>query len=259
MEQRPGLRLWKRTLLQLLQQLATVSGSGMIKWRPPAEQTVTICSSKWFSGGGWNPQKHWKVEGWNFPGGVWQKGPGPKPTPNKQIYWQTSQGLNSQDPELLSGSNRMSGPRYHDRGWDPRCTEGSGCGWGELNDTEEGGEGDPGCFLHNTSIFSSLLIAYFYLGVFRSSTQDDWIKCAFFWRTWISIDRNSGFLWEVKDGIGQVPCKSAKCSSETDRGSADPPKTASMGSAIPHKMASKGSAAPSKSAFGGSHRTLRCH
>ena len=47
----------------------------------------------------------------------------------------------------------------------------------------------------------------------------------------------------------QVPCKSAKCSLETDRGSADPPKTASRGSANPHKIASKGSAAPSKSAL----------
>ena len=46
----------------------------------------------------------------------------------------------------------------------------------------------------------------------------------------------------------QVPCESAKCSSETNRGSADPPKTASWGSANPNKMASKGSAAPSKSA-----------
>ena len=51
------------------------------------------------------------LKGWGtFPGGVWQKGPGPKPTPNKQIYWQTSQGLNSWDPELLSGSNQMLGP-----------------------------------------------------------------------------------------------------------------------------------------------------
>ena len=41
----------------------------------------------------------------------------------------------------------------------------------------------------------------------------------------------------------RVPCESAKCSSETDRDSADPPKTASRGSANPHKMASKGSAA----------------
>ena len=40
----------------------------------------------------------------------------------------------------------------------------------------------------------------------------------------------------------RVPCESAKCSSETDRGSADPHKTASRGSANPHKMASKGSA-----------------
>ena len=50
----------------------------------------------------------------------------------------------------------------------------------------------------------------------------------------------------------RVPCESAKCSSETDRGSADPPKTASRGSANPHKMASKGSAAPSRSAPKGS-------
>ena len=50
----------------------------------------------------------------------------------------------------------------------------------------------------------------------------------------------------------RVPCASAKCSSETDRGSADPPKTASRGSANPHKMASKGTAAPSKSAPKGS-------
>ena len=27
-----------------------------------------------------------RLGGWIFPGGVWQKGPGPKPTPNKQIY-----------------------------------------------------------------------------------------------------------------------------------------------------------------------------
>ena len=46
----------------------------------------------------------------------------------------------------------------------------------------------------------------------------------------------------------RVPCESAKCSSETDRGSADPPKTASMGSANPHKMTSNGSAAPPESA-----------
>ena len=55
----------------------------------------------------------------------------------------------------------------------------------------------------------------------------------------------------------RVPCESAKCSSETDRGSADPPKTASMGSANPHKMASKGSAAPCKSAPKGSAGPLK--
>ena len=55
----------------------------------------------------------------------------------------------------------------------------------------------------------------------------------------------------------RVPCESAKCSSETDRGSADPPKTASRGSANPHKMASKGSAAPSKSVPKGSAGPLK--
>ena len=55
----------------------------------------------------------------------------------------------------------------------------------------------------------------------------------------------------------QVPCESAKCSSETDRGSADPPKMASMGSANPHKMASKGSVAPSKSTPKGSAGPLK--
>ena len=76
-------------------------------------------------------------------GGVQQKGPGPKCASNKPIYWQTSQGLHSQDPELLSGSNQVLGPCWHVRGWDPGWTERSGCGWGELSDTEEGGEGDP--------------------------------------------------------------------------------------------------------------------
>ena len=55
----------------------------------------------------------------------------------------------------------------------------------------------------------------------------------------------------------RVLCESAKCSSETDRGSADPPKTAFRGSANPHKMASKGSAAPSKSAPKGSAGPLK--
>ena len=55
----------------------------------------------------------------------------------------------------------------------------------------------------------------------------------------------------------RVLCESAKCSSETDRGSADPPKTASRGSANPQKMASKGSAAPSKSARKGSAGPLK--
>ena len=49
----------------------------------------------------------------------------------------------------------------------------------------------------------------------------------------------------------QFPFESAKCSLEVDRGSSDPPKTASRGSANPPKMASKGSAAPSKSTHKG--------
>ena len=55
----------------------------------------------------------------------------------------------------------------------------------------------------------------------------------------------------------RVPCESAKCSSETDMGSADPPKTASRSSANPHKMASKGLAAPAKSAPKGSTGPLK--
>ena len=55
----------------------------------------------------------------------------------------------------------------------------------------------------------------------------------------------------------RVPCESAKCSSETDRGSADPPKMASTGSTNPQKMASKGSAAASKSAPKGSAGPLK--
>ena len=55
----------------------------------------------------------------------------------------------------------------------------------------------------------------------------------------------------------QVSCESAKCSLETDRGSANPPKTASRGSANPPKMASKGSADPSKSTPKGSAGPLK--
>ena len=54
-----------------------------------------------------------------------------------------------------------------------------------------------------------------------------------------------------------VPCESAKCSLEMDRGSANPPKTASRGSADPHKMASTGSVALSKSAPKGSAGPLK--
>ena len=46
----------------------------------------------------------------------------------------------------------------------------------------------------------------------------------------------------------RVPCESAKCSSETDRGSANPHKMASKGSAAPSKSAPKGSAGPLKTA-----------
>ena len=54
-----------------------------------------------------------------------------------------------------------------------------------------------------------------------------------------------------------VLCESTKCSSEADRGSANPPKTASSGSASHHKTASKGSVAPSKSAPKGSAGPLK--
>ena len=67
------------------------------------------------------------------------------------------------------------------------------------------------------------------------------------------------FSWKSRtvSADARVPCESAKCSSETDSGSADPPKTASRGSAIPHKTTSKGSAAPSKSAPKGSAGPLK--
>ena len=65
--------------------------------------------------------------------------------------------------------------------------------------------------------------------------------------------------WKLKtvSADARVPCESAKCSSETDRGSANPPKTASRGSSNPHKMAPKGSAALSKSAHKGSAGSLK--
>ena len=111
--------------------LAQIFDSRVGEWRSPSEAFLSHCR---------NPEK---TERWLLLGGGWEKGPGPKPTTNKQIYWQTSQGLSSQDPELLSGSNQMPGPRWHVRGWDPGWTERSGCGWGEPSDTEEGEEGDP--------------------------------------------------------------------------------------------------------------------
>ena len=120
--------------------LAQIFDSRVGEWRSPSAKVIPFCSSEGFLSHCRNPEK---TERWLLLGGVWEKGPGPKPTPNKQIYWQTSQGLNSQDPELLSGSNQMSGPRWHVGGWDPGWTERSGCGWGEPSDTEEGGEGDP--------------------------------------------------------------------------------------------------------------------
>ena len=94
----------------------------------PLQKVIPFCSSEGFSSHCRNPEEHQKTERWLLLDRVWQKGPGPKPTPNKQIYWQTSQGLNSQDPELLLGSNQMSGPRWHVGGWDPGWTERSGCG-----------------------------------------------------------------------------------------------------------------------------------
>ena len=57
----------------------------------------------------------------------------------------------------------------------------------------------------------------------------------------------------------RVPCESAKCSLETDRGSADPPKMASKGSAAPSKSAPKGSAGPLKTAtLKDDSSSLRC-
>ena len=41
----------------------------------------------------------------------WGEGSGPKPAPDKPLCRQTSLSLSSQDPELLSGSNKVSGPR----------------------------------------------------------------------------------------------------------------------------------------------------
>ena len=99
------------------------------------------------------------------------------------------------------------------------------------------------------------------LGVFRTSTV---------LRTTESNVRSSGGHGSVSTGTrassgksrtvsadARVPCESAKFSTEMDRGSADPPKTASRGSASPHKMASKGSASPSKSAPIGSAGPLK--
>ena len=89
-------------------------------------------------------------------------------------------------------------------------------------------------------------------------------------RTTESKVRSSGGPGSVSTGIqassgkstkvsaaAWVPCESAKCFSETDKGSADPLKTASRGSVNPHKMASKGSAAPAKSAPKGSAGSLK--
>ena len=123
--------------------LAQILDSRVGEWRYPSAKVISFCSSEGFSGYCWNPEEHQKTQKWLLLGGVQQKGPGPKRASNKPIYWQTSQGLNSQDPELLSGSNQVLGPCWHVRGWDLGWTERSGCGWGELSDTEEGREGDP--------------------------------------------------------------------------------------------------------------------
>ena len=74
--------------------------------------------------------------------------------------------------------------------------------------------------------------------------------------TFTNITSTSGKSRTVS-ADARVPCESGKYSSETDRGSANPPKTASRGSANPHKMAPKGSAAPSKSAHKGSAGPLK--
>ena len=71
-----------------------------------------------------------------------------------------------------------------------------------------------------------------------------------------STQASSGKLRMVSANA-QVLCESAKCSSEMDRGSADPPKMASRGSANPPKMAPMGFAAPSKSTPKGSAGPLK--
>ena len=136
---RYGFQQWDAD--EKLNKLAQIFDSRVSEWRSPSAKVIPFCNSEGFSGHCRNPEEHQKTERWLLR--VWQKGPGPKPTPNKQIYWQTSQGLNSQDPELLSGSNQMSGPHWHVGGWDLGWTERSRCGWSEPSDIEEGGEGDP--------------------------------------------------------------------------------------------------------------------
>ena len=138
---RYGFRQWDAH--EQWNKLAQVFDSRVGEWRSPSAKVISFCNSEGFSGCCRNPEEHQKTERWLLLGGVHEKGPGPKPTPNKPIYWQTSQGHISQDPEFLSGSNQLSGPCWNVGGWDLGWTERSGCGWGEPSDTEEGGEGDP--------------------------------------------------------------------------------------------------------------------
>ncbi len=79
---------------------------------------------------------------------------------------------------------------------------------------------------------------------FQCQTSLTWVFSERPLRTTESNVRSSGGPGSVSTGTqassgksrtvsadARVPCESAKCSSETDRGSADPPKTASRGSA----------------------------
>ena len=52
----------------------------------PLKKVISFCSSEGFSIYCRNPEEYQKTERWLLLGGVRQKGPGRKPTPNKAIY-----------------------------------------------------------------------------------------------------------------------------------------------------------------------------